>query len=106
MGVDEVHLVGRDAASLEGHPHGPGGAGAGRDRLDHVPTVCGRAVPDDLPVTFAPRAFANSRSSRNSDPAPSPSTNPLRVRSNGRDTVSAGSPGRGMPIPRMFEKRA
>ena len=54
----------------------------------------------------APRALASSRSSRKRLPAPSPRTNPSRVASNGRDTVCGASPGRGMPIPRMFEKPA
>src|SRR5450759_1034987 len=52
----------------------------------------------------APRAFASSMSSRISAPAPSPRTNPSRVRSNGRDTVLIGWPGRGVPMPRMLVK--
>src|SRR2546427_510769 len=54
----------------------------------------------------APRTFASSRSSSSNDPAPSPSTKPSRVASNGRDTVARGSPGRGLPSPRMFPKPA
>ena len=47
----------------------------------------------------APRALASSRSSRNSEPAPSPRTKPLRVRSNGRETVCERLAGSGHAHP-------
>ena len=52
--VDQVDLVGRHAAPLEGHLHRPGRAVPPVDRLDHVPAVGRRAVADDLGVD--PRA--------------------------------------------------
>src|SRR3954451_21519138 len=55
---------------------------------------------------WAPRAVANSRSSRISAPAPSPRTKPSRVRSNGRETSVWERPSRGDPSPRMLPKPA
>ena len=79
MGVDQVDLVGRHAAALERHLHRPRRADAGLDRLDHVPAIGGRAVADDLGIDLGAARLGGSRSSRNSDPAPSPSTKPSRV---------------------------
>src|SRR6266550_5826282 len=50
VGVDEVNLVGRHTAPLQGLLHRSGGAGAPFDRLDHVPTIVRRTVADDLGV--------------------------------------------------------
>src|SRR5207245_3234002 len=43
-------LVGGDAATVEGHLHRAGGAGATLDRLDHVPSIGRGSVPHDLGV--------------------------------------------------------
>ena len=45
----------------------------------------------ERPCTVAPRAAANSARSRIMMPAPSPSTNPSRSASNGRDARSGSS---------------
>src|SRR5438128_1445533 len=50
VGIDQVDLIGRHAAPLEGLLHRPGGARAPVDWLDHVPAIVRRAVSDDLGI--------------------------------------------------------
>ncbi len=106
--VDQVDLVGRHAAPLQRHLHRPCRAVAALDRLDHVPAVGRRAVADDLGVDASRRAPSRARGPRGTaTPAPSPSTNPSRVLSNGRDTVCGSvRPAAATPGPRMLPKPA
>ena len=92
MGDDPVDLVGRDArrcaARWSSPAPGPRPVGSGAEMWNASAVS---APPMTSAIGVAPRSSACSADSTTTTPAPSPSTKPSRVASNGRDAVSGES---------------
>ena len=106
VGVDQVDLVGRHAAALEGHLHRPGRPDAGVDRLDHVPAVGGRAVADDLGVDLRAARLGQLEVLEEQRAGALAQDEPVAGPVERAGDGLGGWPGTAVPIPRMFEKPA